>query len=352
MTLLTRRSVLPESGRKAVRDDRARPFVFSPGPGTARFLLRFAILAAAIIVPLSLLPEQYFDPLNRITAAMVGELLLLSGLPVAVNGAVIRIQDFTARVIGECLALQPMALYAAFMLACPGRLPERGLALAGGLALLQVVNLLRIALVILLGAHTPRLFDLAHIYLGQMAMIAVVLGLALFWCRRRLAEREVSFVATAFLARYLVFASLLFLVWVPLNRPYMGLLDGTIQRIFVLAGYTLTLERSHAFYFETFGLVTFAALVLAAPGYAVVPKVRFLALGLPGLALVQLFYRLGKVWLTAFQIGWLAPVVQAAYHLCVYALPVIAAALLLARGHAAQPYWAGGRRPGVIAKRA
>jgi len=298
--------------------------------------MRFAILTTAIIVPLSLLPERFFDPMNRVTAAMVGELLHLAGLPVVVNGALIGVQAFTARVIGECLALQPMGLYAAFILAFPGRPRGKGLALAGGLALLQVLNLLRIALVTLLGAHVPRLFDLAHIHLGQAAMIAAVLGLALFWCRRRLPDQEVPPMASAFPARFLAYASLLFLAWVPLNRPYMGLLDATLQRLFALAGYTLILPRGLALYFQTFGLVTFAALVLAMRGIPPLRKCRFLISGLLLLTLFQLCFRLCNVWLTAFQIGWLAPIAQVTYNLCVYALPVIAATVLLTRGRLAK----------------
>jgi hypothetical protein len=103
------------------------------------------------------------------------------------------------------------------------------------------------------------------------------------------------------------------------------------QWLFTLAGYHLLLPRDHTLYFQTFGMVTFAGLVLAMRSHPPLRKCRFLISGFLLLTLFQLFLRLCNVWLAAFQIGWPAPVAQVVYHLCVYALPVILAAVLLIR---------------------
>jgi hypothetical protein len=130
---------------------------------------------------------------------------------------------------------------------------------------------------------------------------------------------------------------LLFLLWIPLNRIYVGAIDELIHRLFSLGSYTLVIPSRHELYYQTFSLVALAALLLAVRDIALSARMRWLAYGLFSMTLVQFAFRLCNVWIKAFQIEWITPISQVIYITCVYALPFLIALIFWMRVPVGRP---------------
>lgn len=128
--------------------------------------------------------EPYLTPLCRATAAQVGALLSLAGFAPLVQGAQIALIGFAVRIVTECTPLYACLLYGAFVLAQPSSPGRTLVGLFMGVLAITAVNLLRISFVTAAGPLVSRfVFDVLHIYLGQVAMLMLVLAAAQFWLR-------------------------------------------------------------------------------------------------------------------------------------------------------------------------
>ncbi len=295
------------------------------------FTRTFLMAAALLLIPVSMIPEDYYTPLNQLTAMASGQLLrLLAGEAVAVYGTRIALGGFRVRVIAECSAVHLVALYGAFILAFPAGRREKWIGLGVGGLLLLSLNAARIALVTSIGRHFPDRFEAVHIYLGQLGMLVAMVGLCLGWCRWVSGERRMDGPA-GFVARFLLFSMPLFLLWMPFNRGYMAALDGPIRWLFGLAGVRLVIPQTHHFYYQTFSLIALAALLMAARGVAFNRRMRWIVYGLGGCTLFQFALRLCNVGISAFQLQWMAPISQVVYQLCIHGLPLAVALGFLMR---------------------
>jgi hypothetical protein len=122
-----------------------------------------------------------------------------------------------------------------------------------------------------------------------------------------------------------------FLFWLHLNKLYIGSIDAVIEWAFKLNSLYLVIPQTHHFYYQTFSLIALFGLVMAVKGAGPAMRLRWLALGFLVLTLFQVAFRLCNVWITAFQIGWMVPVSQIVYNVCVYALPLAVAWYFLMR---------------------
>jgi exosortase H (IPTLxxWG-CTERM-specific) len=300
------------------------------------FTRKFLLAAALTVIPISLVPEAWFEPLNCFTALMAAEVLRPLAAGVALRGTHLSVGGFSVSVIAECSAIHLVALYGAFLFAFPARRAQKWFGFGVGTALLLAVNSLRIAAVTWIGARFPALFEPAHVYLGQLGMLTTTIVLCLAWCRWIRDPRGMDG-PMGFLLRFLVFSSLPFLLWVPLNTVYMGAVDGAIQWFFALASHPVAIPRTHPFYYQTFSLIALIGLLLAVKGPGLAMRVRWLACGTVVLTLLQIAMRLCNTWISAFHVEWLAPAAQVVYIVGVYALPPAAALGLLMRTRQREP---------------
>ncbi|TWJ16688.1 archaeosortase/exosortase family protein [Geobacter argillaceus] len=229
----------------------------SEGRATTR---RFALICILLLLAAVWL-EPYLGPLNRLTARQVGSLLQFLDLSPRVENDFITIGSFTVRIIPECTPLYPVVLFGAFVLATPAPLLNRVAGVLCGGALLAAVNLARIAAVTVVGAKYPRLFELLHLYLGQLVMLLLVVATGIAWLRW--AEASEAAGRIRFLLRALLSGSLFFLPWLILNRSYLRAIDRFVAAMFRLADYELIISYQHVAYYQTFNIVLFAALLIA-----------------------------------------------------------------------------------------
>ena len=127
-------------------------------------------------------------PLKSFTASMLGSLFSLVGKTVTVKGAIVSINGFGIEIIDECTAVFSSIVYCACILAYPTTLKNKGIGLAFGIPLLFAINILRLAVLTLVGLSAPHLFEFVHVYLWQASFIIFVVILFLIWLK--LVERS------------------------------------------------------------------------------------------------------------------------------------------------------------------
>ena len=307
---------------RRVPENRSRPTKErKTNPALWQFAGKFILAFALPLLLVSLIPEDFFGPLNRFSASMVGSVLRLLRLDPVVTGTYIRLDGFSVNVITECSAIHLVILYGAFITAFPTTRLKKWMGFGAGALLLFLVNALRISVVTLVGKFTPTLFDVSHVYFGQLGMMTSVLCLCLMWCRWTSDPGPLDG-AVGFVLRFFLFSGLLFVLWVPLNRMYIGGIDAVIGFLFKLAGYRLVIPRSHDLYYQTFSLIVFGGLIMAVNGASFITRLRFMAAGFGVITIFQIAYRMCNVWIAAFQLQWITIVSQIIYNTCIYLLPL------------------------------
>jgi exosortase H (IPTLxxWG-CTERM-specific) len=285
------------------------------------FILTFLIFAALIFIPVSLAPEAWYGPLNRLTANLSAAFMRMMGTAPVVRGTNIRLDDFAVNVISECSAVHLIALFTAFVLAFPAGRIRKLTGIAVGAVLISGLNSLRIGAITMLGRFYPNLFDVFHIYLGQLGMLSTVVLLCLFWCRN-VSDPDFLEKPIRFFLRFLAFSLVPFLLWLPLNRVYQSMVDGFVERLFSAASYKIVIPLSHTFYYQSFSLVTMTGLLFAVKSVHLTSRLRWLAFGFFALTLLQIIFRICNTWISAFHIQWADTISQVVYFLCTQAIPL------------------------------
>lgn len=115
------------------------------------------------------------------------------------------------------------------------------------------------------------------------------------------------------------------------NTIYIIAIDHSFQWLFSLASKSLYFHRTYQIYYQTFRSVALLGMLMAVKGAGLFMRLRWIILGLWALTLFQIAFRLCNVWISAFKIGWVVPVSQIVYAMCVYILPLIIALLFVTK---------------------
>jgi exosortase H (IPTLxxWG-CTERM-specific) len=162
---------------------RIRDHLDDPAHGLAVFLLRFLLYLAAASALVLRIPPVALNPLKEATAALVAGVFRVFTERVAHHGDVVSFDGFAVRIVSECFGLLEMAIFAAAVLAFATTWRKRGLGLLLGLPAIYAFNLLRIAMLLVVGRSSPALFEFAHVYFWQATLILVITSLWLLWIR-------------------------------------------------------------------------------------------------------------------------------------------------------------------------
>lgn len=99
------------------------------------------------------------------------------------QGNVIKSGQFAVEVGWGCEATDGIITLGAGVLALSISIIHKILGLILGSFIIYVANLLRIISLYFILKYIPRLFDLAHIYVGQMFLIIVAISFFIFWAK-------------------------------------------------------------------------------------------------------------------------------------------------------------------------
>jgi len=163
----------------------------------ARFAAAFALLAATSLCFFSRLSgsldtdqprvTRWIHSLRSLLASMSGAIIELTGQHVRISGNAIAgglpasDMELTLVIDEGCDGLQPVLLFASAVVAFPAPWFARLLGLLVGSALLQGLNLVRIASLYLFGTRWIHALNGLHVGAWQALFVAATAGLWLLW---------------------------------------------------------------------------------------------------------------------------------------------------------------------------
>lgn len=159
---------------------------------TLSFAARFALIATTLFAlyaypyrpggTAAVLFEEYLEAYAR----LAGGVLAFFDPSIVVRGATI-MGEVSLLIVKSCDAMEAKLLFASAILAYPGQWRRRLLSLVCGLAGLVSLNVVRIGTLYAILKQRSSWFDVFHIEIWPLVMIAAV-G-ALFWLATRFVER-------------------------------------------------------------------------------------------------------------------------------------------------------------------
>jgi exosortase H (IPTLxxWG-CTERM-specific) len=290
----------PDIKRKRARVAKAE---YDPSPilrFSPRFLLTFVSCSLSLFAFSIWLPESAFYWLNQNTAHTVAYLLNIFGTHPLLSGVTLSRNGFAVSVITECSTLYMAILFFSFVVAYPAALRHKLIGLPLGIAVLHAGNVLRIATIFSIGVTSRSSFEFVHVYLGQVLMVLFVLTVCLAWLNIQSDPSTRKHELFAFLVRFLAFTSIPFLLWLPLNREYVKFTDQVVMGLFSLFVHRFAMKYQHAFYYQTFNVVTFTGLILATRIKPLGRKLRMLAVGHVAIFALHILFRVCNVQIAYF----------------------------------------------------
>lgn len=154
-------------------------------PPASRFAARFfAYLGlASLAIWAAALPDR-LGALQRALAAAATQLARLSGGDAFVIGDQIHVRGLLVHINFECTGVYVLVILFVFLLAYPARWPARLAGAALGVVALQVLNVLRIAVLVRIAELQPALFDYLHEYVWQGLFLVLTIAYAMAWVER------------------------------------------------------------------------------------------------------------------------------------------------------------------------
>jgi exosortase H (IPTLxxWG-CTERM-specific) len=297
-----------------------------------RFAAAFVPSCIGFYAIIHVLPASFTTPMNEHIATMLGLVLNGFGIPVATAGDIVSSRELAFRIIPECTPVFAAGLFLCYVVFYPARLREKAMGLLTGILLLYLGNLARLAATFMISRYDRRFFEVVHVYLGQVFTIFLVMTACIFWLRwldREEAQQGISMKTAGFLVRFALISGCLFLVWLKVHDWYIWFLDRFILFGFSLFNYRVPLARHTNYYYETFSIVVFTSLVLAARTLRRKLKTKGLAAGLGILFVTHLIHRINNVLLAYFNFTAIVPVDLALLVIGQYLVPALSVIYLV-----------------------
>ena len=156
-----------------------------------RFLLRFIVLLAVLYLPLTLEPVDaaVIVPFSRAIAVASGAILNALGQHVTVSGVALTAAGAAVSIQNGCNGIEAVVFLIAAILAFPATWRQRVVGLVAAIAVIQILNLVRVVTLFLIDRYKPNLFELFHLAIWQTVIGGSAIALFYVWTTRVHAQR-------------------------------------------------------------------------------------------------------------------------------------------------------------------
>ncbi len=144
-------------------------------------VLRFVFTFLAFLILGGIIFSQLFSRYHEqilwlmdLTASIVGTTMSLFSSDVTYAGPNVAFKGFSVEIIDECTGLFEMLIYVAAVLAYSASIKKKLLGIALGIPAIFIFNIVRIAVLLIAGASSLRLFDFMHLYFWQATLIIMI----------------------------------------------------------------------------------------------------------------------------------------------------------------------------------
>ncbi len=149
-----------------------------------RFLL--ALVLGSIALSVSAIRE-IFEPatvwLEQMTASLEYHMIRPFTSDVVVSDTILSFKGFEVIIVEECTGIYEAFIYGAAVLSFPTTWIKKGIGVGVGVPILYVINLARIAVLLLVGHYQPGLFEFMHLYFWQVTLVVMILSVWLLWAK-------------------------------------------------------------------------------------------------------------------------------------------------------------------------
>lgn len=150
------------------------------------FLVKFfAILVGSyLFIAWNPINDHVIIPFTKGVAYGAAFVLNLLGQHVSVYQTTIQSAHFAVNIENGCNGVEAMLILLASIAAFPASWRAKAVGLLAGALAIQLLNEIRVVTLYLLGVYHPRVFDLFHTAVWQIAIILVAIGFFLQWSAR------------------------------------------------------------------------------------------------------------------------------------------------------------------------
>lgn len=149
-----------------------------------KFVLSFLASLGVLGFAYSLLTARFegiMIALERATAILTGAVVSLLSDDVLQTGESVVFRGFPVEIISECTGLLEMVIYCAAVVAYPAGIRKKLLGIGAGVLAIYLLNVVRIIVLLLVGAYSRRVFDFLHLYFWQATLIIMIAAVWLGW---------------------------------------------------------------------------------------------------------------------------------------------------------------------------
>ena len=173
------------SGDKTEREGGEGPPAVPPWKNPAyRFVFLFLVYLGAAAYGYPKLRERYVwvvDAMAAGTARVEYYLFSVFSSDVTISNKVVAFKGFAVNIIEECTGVYEVLIFAAAVMAFPTTWSKKWVGLGLGIPLLYLFNVIRIAVLMLVGRYLPQYFDFMHLYFWQATLILMITSVWLLW---------------------------------------------------------------------------------------------------------------------------------------------------------------------------
>lgn len=142
------------------------------------FIILFAGLTATAVA------DRYLHrPLARLFASLSVPFLAPFG-EIQASGTYLTFRGFGVEIAEACNGVLPTYVYLSAVLAFPSRWRDKLWGILIGIPAVFLINLVRIVTLVMFGAFWPDQFEQVHIYVWQALIVALSMGIWVFWAER------------------------------------------------------------------------------------------------------------------------------------------------------------------------
>ena len=123
----------------------------------------------------------FMQLLMEVTATLTGFVVSLFSDSASYGGQICTFQGFTVKIIDECTGVMEMVIYSAAVIAYPTSWRKKLLGIAYGIPAIYAFNVIRIILLLVVGAYSRPIFEFMHLYFWQATLIIIIATIWIGW---------------------------------------------------------------------------------------------------------------------------------------------------------------------------
>lgn len=158
-----------------------------------RFVILFLVYLAIVAVVYPLITNEFYFIVEGMmvgTAQIEGFILGIFSPDTGASGKLVTFKHFPVKIIEECTGIYEILIFIAAVMAFPTTIKKKGIGLAFGIPLMYLFNILRILVLIIVGAYYYEVFDFMHLYFWQVTLILMITSVWVLWILKVVKHEE------------------------------------------------------------------------------------------------------------------------------------------------------------------